>query len=235
MDSKLFFRLSNRRAKCFGGHILKLLAALAAGAILIPGAYAGTIIFNTLGAPAIGNRGVSIASQFASFSAASDVVLNDVQLNLQGDNTDGHSFSVGLYSDSSTAPGALLAPIGTALDSVLPFSGIGVIDFSGLSISLAANTRYWVGLSTANASSVAWELVLIDPANSSYVGWQSEFYDDSGTVTADNGFVLQLAYGMQLSASPAVAPTVPEPSSILLGFVGLVGIVSLRRGRYYAV
>jgi hypothetical protein len=95
---------------------------------------------------------------FDSFSAGStDSTLLEVQLKLRGSSSSSSSsgsLSVALYSDSNTSPGKLLCTIGTLSDKALP-STWSVVDFA-LSYPLAADTRYWVVLTSTNSSTAEW-------------------------------------------------------------------------------
>jgi hypothetical protein len=93
---------------------------------------------------------------FDSFSAGStDTSLMEVQLKLRGSPSPG-SLSVALYSDSNRSPGKLLCTIGTLSDKALP-STWSVLDFWLTSpYQLAADTRYWVVLTSTNSSTAEW-------------------------------------------------------------------------------
>lgn len=62
------------------------------------------------------------------------------------------SFDVALYHDSgSNTPGSLAQDIATVLDSALSPT-LGVVSISVPAITLAANTRYWIGLNSQNTN-----------------------------------------------------------------------------------
>lgn len=66
------------------------------------------------------------------------------------------SITIGLYADSATSPGALLAVIGTRDDNQLTTSPVDY-DIPLLTpFALAAGTRYWIGMSTSNHSLAGW-------------------------------------------------------------------------------
>ena len=93
---------------------------------------------------------------FDSFAAGStDTTLLEVQLKLRGSPSPG-SLSVALYSDSNRSPGKLLCTIGSLSDKALP-STWSVLDFWLTSpYPLAADTRYWVVLTSINSSTAEW-------------------------------------------------------------------------------
>lgn len=189
---------------------------------LMSSAHGGVILFDNLADPLIGNRPISPTSEYQSFSnGASADTLVDVKLTLQGNNTDGHSFSVDLYSSNAgPVPGSLLANVGTLLDSALPGSGSSTFDFP-VSIALAASTRYWIGLSTTNGSDASWELALSSVGDT---GVSGQFIDDTGIVGNTNFD----AFAMQVSETALVTGT-PEPATCVLGLSGLLAVAFLRR------
>jgi hypothetical protein len=150
---------------------------------------------------------------YDSFSTGPAGLLSDVQLLLSGDNTSSGEVAFGLYADQSTSPGTLIVPLGSLADSSLTNTP-SIFDLALSSgLALAADTRYWIGLSGATTTAWAWS------TDVSGVGVESEFFANASGVYADdpNG-----PYQM----SVAVAP-LPEPSSFLLlaaglGFLGLV-------------
>jgi hypothetical protein len=150
----------------------------------------------------------------------------DVKVILQGGNTDGHSLSVDLYSSNAgPVPGAFLANVGTLLDSALPGSGVSTFDFP-VSIALLASTRYWIGITTANASDASWELTR-EPGCSASVsdtGVSGQFKDDTGTVSNTNFD----AFAMQVSETATVVGGVPEPATLSMCVAGLLALGFLR-------
>ncbi len=194
------------------------IGVLAVNLGLLCSANAGTIFFNNLGDSSIGSRTI-LTPEYQSFSTGgAAVVLGDVQVALAG-NIDAHSLSVDVYSDTGgPAPGALFANVGTLSDSLLPGSGIQTYDFP-VPIALAASTRYWIGISTANGSDAIWQLAFF---NGSDVGVTGQFVDDTGVVSSDTSevFLMKLTTG--------TASSVPEPSTLLLGALGLLVLAPLR-------
>ena len=121
-------------------------------------ANAQVVLYGNLSATIADYAGVDYQGpRYNSFSTGSSpVTLTDVKLNL--DLLDGPrgSMTVGLYSDSSHTPGTLLTVIGTLDDHLIAEHG-GVSDFPvSPGFALTANTRYWIGVSTSNASLAGW-------------------------------------------------------------------------------
>lgn len=125
---------------------------------------------------------------------------------------------MGLFSDSGTSPGALIATLGIINDATIPFGPDGFGDVS-LSLSsmplLAASTRYWIGLSDTG-SAAEWSY----SGDTSGVGVSGEYFANQLGVAPN----IYGAYQMELSVS------IPDSGSTacLLGF-GVVVLVVMRR------
>lgn len=173
--------------------------------------------------------------QYASFStgdAYSGLTLSDVKLLLSHNNGTPDSFTVSLVSDNgSNSPGTSLATLGNFSDGSLNSSPTA-FDVSGLSIALAANTRYWIEVS-GSASNLSWSFAKDDTG----VGITSEFsayYNGGGyttapfVVTANTDLSAGGPYQMQVT-------TVPEPGTLGLALsalgVGMIGIARRRLAR----
>ncbi len=154
---------------------------------------------------------------YDSFSTGAQAVnLTDVKLLLQASTPgDGGSFLVGLYADNSTSPGSALATSALTPDSVLQ-ANLAVIDFPFLQ-ALAANTRYWIGVSATN-SSAQWSY---DMTNGG-IGVANEYNFYDGSVSANNAFT---PYQMQVNVKAAT----PEPASWPLVLLFGAGFVLIRR------
>jgi hypothetical protein len=128
--------------------------------VLASAANAQVVLYGNLYATVAAFDGVnSNGPLYNSFSTGSSpVTLTDVKLQLDLIDTGGiGTISVGLYADSSTTPGSLLQALGTLSDSSLTLNVGGTFDFPvSPGFALAANTRYWIGLSTANNSLSGW-------------------------------------------------------------------------------
>ena len=168
------------------------------------------VLFDNLGYPSVGADGaLAHGPLYASFSTVGANTLTDVSLLIGADNpNDGGTFTIGLFSDSSTSPGSLLTALGTFDDFQLS-SSLAVFSDS-VSYSLSAGTRYWIGISSSDGS-VYWSYEADDLG----LGVAGEFYDNQGGVSLNSDG----AYQMEL-----VAGTVPEPSSwamMVIGFMAL--------------
>lgn len=135
------------------------------------------------------------------------------------------SITVSLYSNSGDSIGSPIATIGTLNDSALT-AVPQVYDFPvGSNISLAANTRYWIVVSTSNGSVAAWDYA----STSAGTGVANEFYyTDGGSSPNDD-----VPYIMQVTANAAaVSPsTTPAPPTLILmiAALGVMGFYLLRR------
>jgi hypothetical protein len=201
---------------------------LAALALLLGGvgrARAGSIIlYNNLPPAATNNRADAVftfgplADSFSTGGSA--VNLSDVKLLLVTGTPTG-SITVTLRSDSSTSPGAVLTTIGTLNDTSLTPT-LTVFDFP-TSYSLAANTRYWIEVSSSNSSDAFWGSAF----DASGVGVANEHFSNvNGQFPSSEG-----PYQMELTAQTPATPA-PEPSTLTLlgiGSLGLLGYVRRRK------
>ena len=193
---------------------------------LTPQANAG-VLYNNLGAATyyedhITDTGAqAFGPLYASFSTgATASALIDLKLRLGADDpADGGSFAVSLLSDAGLSPGTVTASLGTIFDGVLSATDTSVVEIPiGTAIPLAADTRYWIELSSDDTSATwAYSLDLSGP------GVEGEYYDNAGGVAANDPPGSPGAYQMSVA-------TVPEPLSAALLVSGLVGIGVIRRG-----
>jgi hypothetical protein len=156
-----------------------------------------------------------------SFSTGTDPFsFSSLKLSLAAPNeTDGGAISVSLFANSGNAPGAVIAALGSILNSSLN-ANFQVIDLSFAPIALAANTRYWITVS--GTGSGQWEYATGDDG----VGIIGEFWDNNSGgpfVNSDN----EPPYVM------AIAPVTgaPEPLTLSLLGAGVIGMVLLYRRR----
>lgn len=177
-----------------------------------------TLLYNNLNSTNSGADGVTSFGPLGdSFSTgAGGFALGDVKLLLLGDSTTSGSISVDLFSDNSTSPGTLLQNIGSLSDSSLT-SSLSVFDFSlGLSYALAANTRYWIVVSSTDSSAQwGWSL------DNSALGVAGEYFSNVNGVfpNTDGPYQMQLGSG---------GSTVPEPGTMLLLGLGLALLAAFR-------
>ena len=169
---KLFIRRQTERGENYPMSLIKrFLCFMACVSLLAVAANAGPVtLYNNIGADYIGNGGedpidttLGIGPIADSFSTgSSSVQLTDLKLLLMvvGTPNPNAVVTITLNSDSATTPGAVLTTIGSISDSSLPVGPPGaVFDFPVSSFSLAANTRYWIELSTNDGSSALLGLV----------------------------------------------------------------------------
>lgn len=145
-----------------------------------------------------------------SFSTGSSgYTLTAVDLLVLADNpADGGSFTVSLLSDNSTSPGSTIAT-DTLVDSALSPTLVTVAaPFSN--VPLAANTRYWIELSTSNGS-LEWSY----SAQNDGIGVANEYNFYAGSVSANTAFT---PYQMSIGSA------VPEPSTWAMLLLGLAGV-----------
>lgn len=177
-----------------------------------------TVLYDNISAASGGSDPAgSFGPLYDSFSTgASAFTMSNVNLLISSDTpSDGGTFNISVLSDNSANPGSLLAS-GSFSDGILSNS-LNVVGIGFSPLLLAANTRYWIELSSAG------------PVNWSYSsdisggGVASEFFANAnGTFPNIDG-----PYQMQISSA------VPEPSSwalMILGFAG-IGFLKYRRSR----
>ncbi len=133
---------------------------------------------------------------------------------------------VGKTSNNAIHPGTSVASLGIINDSQLSSAAYSLISVtSSQAVLLSANTTYWVELSStasnSSPSSAAWAN---EAATGGGVGVDGEYAWNnyagvarSWLITSRGGYMMQVA--------------VPEPSSILVIGVGLIGLVATRRKR----
>jgi len=182
---------------------------------------------SSAGADTVNASGLVHGPLFNSFSTPTGTgagfVLTDIQLLLSAAGVPAGSTSIGIYSNNAAAsppmPGSLLATIGTVSDSSL--SGTASVWSVSLAspLSVAAGTRYWVGLSTNDNANGGWSYA----TTSNGTGVAGEYLSNStGTFSnVGNG-----PYQMKVSVA------VPEPSLPVMALVGLAcGSVAMCRRR----
>jgi hypothetical protein len=132
------------------------------------------------------------------------------------------SFSVGLYSGTTTSMGTIIGSLNTTNTSF--FTNPSGSDFNFQSINfgnnaliLEANTTYWVGISNPD-NAFNWESVY-DPVT-------------TGVGTYGNGFSENTTISSGSPLNMTVTGTVPEPSTYaLMGLGALALVVAYRRKR----
>jgi hypothetical protein len=193
--------------------------------LCLAGAVACTLsadtIYSNMSEPSADADGIAfLGPLYNSFTSGAAGQLSDLQLILSadGDGSVSGSVQVDLFADNSTAPGELIAVIGTVKDDTL--SSIPATYDVALSSypALADNTRYWIGLSGTTAAEWYYDF------DASGIGVADEFFaNQMGVFSNDND-----PYQMSVMAA---ASTAPEPSTSLLIAIGisLMALAQLRR------
>ncbi len=203
---------------------MKLKSTLAAvSAVLLASAWApanaGTEVLYSNLSPSLStgfDPTATLGPLFASFSTrGSNVTLSEIDLLLSAANPmDGDSFGVLVLTNNSGVPGTVLWQSAFS-DSILSTTPTPEAFFPTLSLS--ADTRYWIGLTSPG--SVQFE----SATSTAGIGVASEFYINSnGLVPNSDG-----PYQMLITA------TAPEPSTwvLMLAGFGSLGLAALRRAR----
>ncbi len=212
----------------------KLAFATVAGCILsfVSAVNAGEIYNNLPPVTSIGSFDPVFddGPSYNSFSTGSNAeLLTDIKMLLTGTGGTPSQFTVSLLADSSNAPGSLLSTLGTFNDSDKLSLTASVVDVSGGSYALAANTRYWVELSStapSPPSTVAWNYA----SSAAGVGVSSEYwaYTPGGVLTVSANSDVSTPYQMSVTTSSAV----PEPGTFCQVLTALgVGVFAIARRR----
>lgn len=194
------------------GFIASVFAAAAAVAVGTP-ALGQVVLFNTITKE---NPLTFFTSSSASFyassftTAPSSTDISDVKVKLNQGNTPTGTYTVSLWSDVSFKPGVRLYDVGSGSDAALNAT-FTVVDFPGLSLHVAANTRYWIVVENSSAGG-------LEGGYFSNTGY-SEGLRQSSDSGANWGSLLN-NYGLAMSVT-----SVPEPASeagcVALGLLAL--------------
>lgn len=194
-------------------------AALCSCMFAIP-AQAAAINFNNVTAATAGTDSVASVGPLAdSFSTAEyGTTLNQVSVKLLADTpSDGGSVRLQLLSNSSNNPGAVLTTLGTFADSSLSTSLANYTLTVTTPFGLTANTRYWIEMvSTGSSAAWAWSFDETGP------GVSNQFLSNAFGTFANIG---NSPYQMQ------VVTASPEPSTLAIMGIGLVGVAAAIRRR----
>lgn len=194
------------------------LSILAAFTFAVP-VHADVFTFDNLNATTVDADSLATFGPIAaSFSTANyGTTLTEVSLKLSA-TADTGSLTVQLLSDASTSPGSVLSTIGTLSDSLLSSTLLNYTFTLAAPFNLAANTRYWIELTSIGSSANwAWSQDIAGP------GVAGEYISNTNGIFANS---TEAPYQMQ------VLTAAPEPSGYaILGF-GLLGLVAALRKRY---
>jgi hypothetical protein len=147
-----------------------------------------------------------LGNSFSTGSAGYSLTSVDL-LVLADDPSDGGSFTVSLLNDSSIHPGSTIAT-DIFNDSVLSTS-LSILSAPFASIKLAADTRYWIELSTSTGS-LEWSFTGVNDG----IGVANEYNFYAGAVSANPAFT---PYQMSIGSAA------PEPSTWALMLAGFAG------------
>ncbi len=204
-------------------------AVFAAAFSVISTAANATVIYDTTGGAENGGdplaaAGPVLADRFVTNGAAT---LSSVTLNLSSTGASTNQFTVDLFTDTGAAGPGAATLIATGSDSSLT-SGFQLLTFTPTStISLAANTAYYIGIADVNGSTAVFGNTVDSTVLSRPSVVTGGYYFNNGGVQANAGGPYEVSVSLA---------GVPEPSSwalMLVGF-GALGAVQ-RRSRRAAV
>ena len=200
------------------------LLATCSGLLLACSLHAGTVLYDSTGQASSGSDAIlSFGPLYDSFSTGTNSgALSAVEFVLQisGESAPG-SFTIDLFADSgSTTVGGFIANLGTIDDSSLSCS-LSLITLTLASHpNLAANARYWIGLTSTGSdpgTTAKWSWTM----DTSGTGVNGEFFQNPNGTFANNaggGYQMEVEVG-----------GTPEPSTLLLGVTSLLALALLRR------
>lgn len=201
---------------------LKQVFGVVACALCLGGTANAGVLYDNLSAVSNGSDRVGAFGPLAdSFSTTGATTLVYVKVLLtNGGNAGTGTVDVSLLDDDAGSPGNFLAALGSISDNSIT-AALTIFDLpQAPGIGLAANTRYWIELSTSDNSTAEWSWSF----DTTGPGVADEFYANvAGVSPNEDG-----PYQMQLLGASAV----PEPSTLLGGsLVALLGLAALRRER----
>ena len=202
--------------------------AVMAGIALGSNSASATALYDDLSATSSGVDGASVSGQLYSFgplydsfsTGASGFSLDNFNLLIDADNpSDGGTFFVRVLTDNSTSPGTTIYRSGNFNDSVLS-SSLNVVGFSFAPLTLAANTRYWIELSSTGSVNWSWSFDTSGPGVA-----KQYFFNQSGLYANSDG-----PYQMQIGTDVGTTP-LPATLPLFATGLGAMGLLGWRRKR----
>lgn len=154
----------------------------------------------------------------------SSYTLISVETLLWNISEDAPSIVAELHADNGSTVGTLLA---TFSWSSVPTLGPGLVTLTpGTLTTLDPNTTYWIVLGVEGPGTLGWSYAegngSTGPGSLGAYGYSSDNGATWGSFGTENPY--QIAVNVDLAA-------VPEPSTVLMVFAGLIGIATASRGR----
>jgi hypothetical protein len=226
-------------------HIFSRFFAVACLAVVAvafePHARGETIFTNLPGQPGtiasnlpVGATGADWTYGGQQFNSGSNTLITDVSLLLaRGAGTVTGTYDVEIWTDSSNKPGSLLGAIATGQDpNGVSLAGPQLMSYSAASVSVFANTDYWVVMNMSNnASQLQWQYTNASTSSAGFIGVTGTELLQSADPPAPLSWATPA--GITQGHLMMSVTAVPEPASVGLmafGAAGL-GIMALRRMR----
>lgn len=208
-------------------HAMTFCVATALAVFSLTGAKAANLDVSNLtsvpsGSSFLNSATTKVASSFSTSSFVGTADIEKITLALFGGGSNLSTLNVGIYTDSSAAPGALVGNFYTATGSIT--NGNYDFNFSGTKASLSPSTNYWL---------------VVQNTVGSITGWN---YLNSPTATIGNNATIEttslvsptgIGWNTNLNQQYlfALATAVPEPSTYAMGVAGVLTTACLARRR----
>jgi hypothetical protein len=186
-----------------------------------------TVIYNSTGAAQFGSEAISssasgpLADEFLTGNAPSILSQTLILFYVPANASTSGTISVGLYSNAN-GPATLLSTLGTVPNNSTTLDYTYVTDMFDSSYQLAANTEYWIELSSSDTQ---WNWVYALNSTGVGVAGQDVYHQGDVDNTPGSVFVMELSTTDVTSASP-------EPGTLALcgfSFLCLAACFRLRK------
>jgi hypothetical protein len=191
--------------------------AFVAGTALVSNSASASPIYDNMAASSnSADNAFPFGPLYDSFTTGgSSFNLNQIDYLVRGNPSDGGTYNLSVYSDNFTTPGGVILNIGNIPDAILSAT-LNTVSTSFAPFTLTANTRYWIGISSADSINWSWSFDVSGP------GVANEFFaNGSGVHPNRDG-----PYQMALFETP-----LPAALPLFATGLGVMGLLARRRMR----